>query len=171
MNKFFVYVLLISALACGIFPQRANAFWKLPIKLQIGDGNYSVENNEYYQTRQEALNAVEKIISSYESRRYQRFMSLVSEDFVYDKDNLSYAIRQDFLKYSYININFVINNAIKSSDGKIAVSINYSRSMEDRTADKFISDSGTASFVLVKDNNTYKLYSMQRPYLFGITGF
>jgi len=171
MNKFLIYAVIIFGLSCGICGQKADAFWKLPVKVQLGDGNYSIENNEYYQARQEALNAAEKIISAYESRRYQRFMSLVSEDFVYDKDNLGYAIRQDFLKYSYININFSVNSAVKSDNGKIYVSISYSRAMEDRVAEKINSDSGLAELIFVKEDGKYLLYSMQRPYLFGITGF
>jgi len=48
--------------------------------------------------------------------------------------------------------------------------LNYTRTLEDRIVGKMTSDSGNTELILIKEDNIYKLYSMRKPYLFGITG-
>jgi len=170
MKIILIKIILTAFLVLTVTCQKAEAFWKFPFEIKFGNPQNSIENNEYYQARQAALNTVSKLVSAYEQKNVSKFMNLVSEDFTLDKSNLNSAVRQDFLKYSYIGINFFVNNAVKSSDGKIAVSLNYTRNIEDRTAGKMVSGSFTTELILIKEDNVYKLYSMRKPYLFGITG-
>ena len=171
MIKFITKFLFVLLLTLIFVNQKAEAFWKLPFEIKIGSpsGN-SVEGNEYYQTQQIAIQTLNNLISAYENKTSSRFMNFVSEDFTLDSSILSSSIRQDYLKYSYINIKVFVNSAVKSSDGKIAVIFNYTRTLEDRTAGKIVSDSGTTELILKKEGEVYKLYSMRKPYLFGITG-
>jgi len=170
MIKFIIKFLFVLFLILMFQNQRAEAFWKLPIEIKIGNSQNSLENNEYFQIRQEALKTVNKLVSAYEQKNASRFMNFVSEDFTQDNSILSSSIRHDSLKYSYINIKVFVNSAVKSSDGRIAVVLNYTRTLEDRIAGKIISDSGTTELILKKEGEVYKLYSMRKPYLFGVTG-
>lgn len=170
MIKFTLKISLAIFLFLIVVSQQAQAFWKFPFEIKIGNPEYTKQNNEYSENRQIAINVVDKLVSAYESRRSARFGTLVSDDFTLDKSSLDDSVRQDFLKYSYININFFVNTVIKSSDGKMAVSVNYTRTLEDRIAGKTISNSGNTELILKKENGIYKLYSMRKPYLFGVTG-
>ena len=167
----FIIKFTLTAFSILIFSgQKAEAFWKLPFEIKIGNPQNSIEKNEYYQTQLIATKIVNNLISAYENKNSARFMNFVSEDFILDKSILVSSIRQDYLKYSCIRINYFVNNVVKSSDGKIAVSLNYTRTLEDRIEGKMISDSGNTELILIKEDNIYKLYSMRKPYLFGITG-
>jgi len=170
MIKFIVNFALTAFLILILTGQKASAFWKLPFEVKIGNPQNSIERNEYYQTQLIATKTVNNLISAYENKNSARFMNFVSEDFTLDKSILGSSIRQDYLKYSYIRINCFVNNVVKSSDGKIAVSLNYTRTLEDRIAGKMTSDSGNTELILIKEDNVYKLYSTRKPYLFGITG-
>jgi len=170
MIKFIVKISLTAFLVLMVANQNAEAFWKLPFYVKIGNPENSIERNEYYQTQLIATKTVNNLISAYENKNSARFMNFVSEDFTLDKSILGSSIRQDYLKYSYIRIDCFVNSVVKSSDGKIAVTLNYTRTLEDRIVGKMTSDSGNTELILIKEDNIYKLYSMRKPYLFGITG-
>lgn len=170
MKKFILNLFLLLIVVFLAPAQKVQAFWKLPFDIKIGNQPGSIEKNQYYQMRQEAQKAVDSLVSAYETKKVSRFMNFVNEDFSFSGSDIESAIRQDFFKYSYIDMNVFINNVVKSSDGKLAVSLNYRRTLEDRTARKMVSDSGYTELILKKEDNAYKLYSMKKPYLFGVSG-
>lgn len=170
MKKYKLNLTLFLFMALIFITIEAKAFWKFPFEIKLGNSASSIENNENYKIRQEAQKVVDSLVSAYESRNISKIMRFISDDYTSAQFDFDDSVRKDFLKYSYIDISVFINNAIKSSDGKIAVSLNYRRTLEDRIAGKIISDNGFTEIILKKEGNVYKLYSMRKPYLFGISG-
>lgn len=119
--------------------------------------------------QEEIRKAFDALVSDYTSKNITGFMNGVSEKYTHYKDILERNIRDDFFNYSYIDITYVINNIIPDSKNKYAVSINYNRKLEDRRTGKVKPSRGTFNFIMIKEEGAYKLYSMKRPYLFGIS--
>lgn len=164
MKKFLIIFSLFSIILS--FSAQAFAFgecWKF--------WNCSPSNNEYYTNYQQALSAVDKLVLAYSSKRVNSFMKLVSEDFIPDESMLETSIRNDFSKYSYIDINYVINNVVSDSKDKIIVSITFSRKLEEKATGNMVSDSGTTEITLKNENGNLKLNNMRSPYLFGVSNF
>ena len=156
----FVFNLLLNS---SIEAFAIGKFWK--------NWSFTPPNNEYYLNYQQAGDAVEKLISAYSSKRVNSFMRLVCEDFLQDESILESSIRNDFSKYSYIDINYVVNNAIPDSKDKIFVSITFNRKLEEKATGKLLSDNGTTEIILKNEQGKLKLYNMKKPYLFGVSNF
>jgi len=155
-------ILIVNLIAIiFLFSARAEAIWN-PFK----NWEISTGSSEYYKEREEIKSQLDKLVSACESRNLAGFMRKVDEDYFLDKDILESNLRRNLSKYSFIRIDYVINNYVKSSDDKYSVSVNYSRMRENRRTGKMISDYGTTSFIFKKENNKFKLLKMNRPYLF-----
>jgi hypothetical protein len=117
--------------------------------------------------REQITEALDRLFDSYNSRRLSSFMKKVSEDFSEDEDLLEDSLRRDFLKYSYIDAQYFLNSIIPDDKGKYAVTINYTRKLQDRRTGIITPDSGFTTLIFIKDGERYKLYSQRRPYIFG----
>lgn len=109
-----------------------------------------------------------QLVSAYQSERPAQFMSYVSADFAGDATNLDRAIRRDFTYFDNIQLRFTISN-VTSAGGKIAVSINYDRSLLSVRNSTIYRDRGLTDFVFQVESNKLKLYSMKNPLIFGLT--
>jgi hypothetical protein len=170
MKKLFVIVSSLAILAT-FSANKAEAFWN-PFKWlfnAVKNSQPSEINNEFYDSLQNGRAAAARLISAYEARRVMPFMDHVSEQYTDDKDMLESDIRDDFSTYSNISINYVVNNVVPDSKGKLFVSINYNRKAIPIRTGKTFSDRGIAELIFIKEDGKYKLYSMRRPYLFGIS--
>jgi hypothetical protein len=126
-------------------------------------------NSEYFKEREKIKNFLDNLISYYQSRSLSGFVRLVSDDYTLDRDILEDSVRNDFSKYSFIRIDYVLNNYVKDTkNNRYFVSLNYSRMREERATSKIISDFGTTEFVLQEYKGILRLYSMKKPYLFGV---
>ncbi|MDD3012531.1 MAG: hypothetical protein PHC34_02370 [Candidatus Gastranaerophilales bacterium] len=158
MNKFIIIFTLI--ILSGFF-NKAEAFCN-PFNYIHFMETSSKNSNEYIQVK----DTLDRMISAYESRNTISFMKYVSDDYTHDEDVLETGIRNSFYRYSFIRINYVINNVISDSNGKYSVSINFTKQLEDRTKGKITSKSGTSELILKIENDSLKLYSMRRQHLF-----
>jgi len=160
MNKYFIIsIFTLLTLLC----HKAEAFWNPFDYIHFAKPG-STDISRY----SEVKNTVDGLISAYESRNISSFMRFVSEEYTNDEDILESNIRNDFHKYSFIRINYVINNIIPDNRGKYSVSINFTRQLEDRKTGEITSRTGTSELLLKEEDGSYKLYSMRRQRLFGI---
>lgn len=160
MIKLIITVLFALMFISGLH-NKVEAFWN-PFKY-IHFMETSLENsNDYIQVR----TTLDDMISAYESRNTISFMKYVSENYTNDSDILETGIRNAFYKYSFIRINYVINNVVPDSKGKYSVSVNFIKQFEDRATGKIISGSGISELIFKKENEKLKLYSMRRQHLF-----
>lgn len=164
MKKLFIAA-CSTLLIFGSFDAEAcNFFKKITDNIEIKQTqNVASPINE----REKIQEDLDKLFDSYNSRRLSSFMRRTSEDFAEDEDVLEDSLRKDFLKYSYIDTNYFINSIIPDDNGKYAVTLSFTRKLEDRKTGTIKSDSGFATIILIKTNNRFKLYSQRRPFLFG----
>ncbi|MCX7641532.1 MAG: hypothetical protein N2Z20_02725 [Elusimicrobiales bacterium] len=111
---------------------------------------------------------LDELFKAYSEKNINKFMKLVSEDFVGDKDLLELALKKDFNTLDNISISYTINNIALGSKG-IAVSITYSRSFISKKSGSIIQDRGMTEMVFKKEANNILLYSMKKPLLFGLS--
>lgn len=109
-----------------------------------------------------------QLINAYQAEKPTQFMAYVSDNFAGDSTNLDHAIRRDFTYFDNIRLLYTINNVV-NSDGKIAVSINYNRSLTSVRNNTVYRDHGLTDFVFKIDDNKLKLFSMKNPLIFGVT--
>lgn len=156
-----IITLIISVIFFSALSNKAEAFWN-PFKYIHFMENSSESSSEYTKVR----DVLDDMISAYESRNTISFMKFVSENYTNDADILETGIRNAFYKYSFIRINYVINNVVPDSKGKYSVSVNFIKQLEDRTTGKIISRSGISELIFKTENGNLKLYSMRRQQLF-----
>lgn len=161
MKKLFIILIIFLTIN---YCNKAEAFWN-PFEYIHFAKTGSGISDKYNSVK----DTIDGMISAYESRNISSFMKHVSEDYIHDEDILESKIRSDFLKYSFIRINYVINNIIPDNKGKYSVSINFTEQMENRASGRIIVRSGTAVLILKEENSNLKLYSMRKQRLFGIT--
>ncbi len=138
------------------------------LKKSINNSTEQTENvNSAIKEREQIIKVLDRLFESYNSRRLSSFMRKVSDDFAEDEDILEDSMRRSFLKYSYIDTNYHISSIIPDDKGKYAVTLSYTRKLQDRRTGIITSDSGFTTIILIKNNNRFKLYSQRRPLLFG----
>lgn len=160
-KKFVIFLAIITILASTT---SSYAIWNPLKNVRICIGGCKLNPEQ-----EEVRKAFDELVSAYTSKNIISFMNNVSDRFTHDEDILERNVRNDFHNFSYIDINYVVNHIIPDSKGKYAVSVNYTRKIEYRKTGKIKPTTGTFNFVMIKEDDTYKLYSMRKPYLFGIS--
>ncbi len=118
-------------------------------------------------SRQEALDFLNLLASTYAAKNYAAFMQLVSPDFAGDDFMLSRAVRKDFQLLNDISIRFTIAGVTASGE-YATVGAGYRRSVTPVRTGQRLNDSGMTEIVLIKEKGLLKLYSMKKPLLFGL---
>jgi len=160
MKKFlFIFFIILISFNFSIQAWAFNPFeW---IRISSGNSNYSAQE-------QRIRDALDNLVSAYESRSITDFMDYVSEDFTQDPDIFETRIRNDFSQYSFIRINYIVNSIIPNSKkDKYAVSINFVLQREYRRTAKMTSRTGTATLIFNDENGSLKIYSTSGTPLFG----
>jgi hypothetical protein len=113
--------------------------------------------------------ALGQLIAAYEAKDSRRFSELVSERYTGEESILDTAVRRDFSTYHNLTIRYTVNNITLDSDGgKAFVAITYTRGWTDIKTSKTRSETRETSLVFIRENGVYKLYSQNRPLLFGL---
>jgi len=168
MKNCYLFSIILFILFCFTFNEKATAGLHFSFS---PPENYSADDagdSNYAALKQMFQDKLDAMVDAYNSRNAGAFMRQVSGDFAEDKDYLDSAVRNDFFKYSYININFIISSIIPDNKGKYAVNISFNRMLEDRRTGKMKSDSGFTTLIFVKKGDRIKLLSQKSPRLFGI---
>jgi len=113
--------------------------------------------------------SLDQLIAAYEAKDSRRFSSLVSERYTGEPGVLDTAVRRDFSTYHNVEIRYTVNNITLDSDGgKAFVAITYTRGWTDIKTSKTRSETRETSLVFIRESGVYKLYSQNRPLLFGL---
>lgn len=155
-NSITVLLLLI---ACTLLPACAT--------VQTGgasDSASAATAARHTQVRQ----ALDRLIAAYEGKNSRRFAELVSERYAGEGGVLDTAVRHDFSTYHNLALRYTVNNITLDDSGKAFVAIAFTRSWTDTRTTNTASETGETSLVFIRENGTYKLYSQNRPLLFGI---
>ena len=114
--------------------------------------------------------SLDNLIDAYQNKQISRFMALVADNYTGDSMILDSAVRRDFSRFHNISIRYTVNNiTFDSSAAKAYVGITYTRSEQIIKTTKMVTRTGSTNFVLKLENGTYKLYSMGRATLFGVS--
>ena len=113
--------------------------------------------------------SLEQLVDAYENKQGSRFMALVAEDYVGDSSILESGLRSAFSANHNVRIRFSVTHTTISENGKAAIGVNFTSNFETRSTGKVAKSNGTTELVFKKEGGVYKLYSMQRPFLFGTT--
>jgi hypothetical protein len=110
--------------------------------------------------------AIDDIVSAYESRNISRVMSYFSEDFYHDATILERAIRAGDSLYYNPYIRYSINSVVPDYTDKIFASVTFTRSYTVIKTNKIVNDSGTTTFIFRFENDGLKVISMTKPLIF-----
>lgn len=132
-------------------------------KSENGTSSSRVLMTEQVSVRQ----SLEQLVAAYENKQSARFMALVAEDYVGDGSILESELRSAFSANHNVSIRFSVTHTTISENGKAAIGVNFTRNLEVRSTGKVVKSNGTTELVFKKEGGIYKLYSMQRPFLFG----
>ncbi len=125
-----------------------------------------VSQQNFTQAVKEAL---DKMIAAYAAEDPSAFMALVSEDFSGDKVMLDRAIRSDFSVFDNIQLTYAINAVVADAKGRIAVSIQFNRSVVSSKSGSALTDRGTTEFIFSMGEKGPQVYSMKNPLIFGLS--
>ena len=117
----------------------------------------------------QAREALAKLITAYKNQDPNAFMALVSDNFAGDSVNLDRAIRNDFLAFTNIYLNFSLNNVSTDARGHVCVSLTFSRQVTSRKSGKVYADRGTTEFAFKPGDHGMSLQIMRRPLIFGLS--
>lgn len=112
--------------------------------------------------------ALDQLIAAYEAKDIRRFSRLVSERYTDEPGILDTAVRRDFSTYHNLEIRYTVNNITLDNDGgKAFVAITYTRGWTDIKTSRTRSETGETTLVFIREKGAYRLYSQNRPVLFG----
>lgn len=122
-------------------------------------------------TQQSQVRAVlDQLSDACQSKRLSEFMSLVAEDFAGDKMILESSIRHDFSSFNNVAIRYTINNITPDIKGdKVFLAITFTRSHQVVKTGKMSTVNGMTELVLKNEAGQYRLYSMKKPLVFGLS--
>lgn len=113
--------------------------------------------------------SLDQLMAAYEAKDIRRFSRLVSERYTGEPGILDTAVRRDFSTYHNLEIRYTVNNITLDSDGsKAFVAITFTRGWTDIKTSKTRSETGETTLVFIHERGVYKLYSQNRPLLFGL---
>lgn len=111
--------------------------------------------------------ALDRMIEAYMSEDPGLFMTYVSDEFAGDSVNLDRAIRKDFSAFDNIYLRYTLNNIVAGANGRVYVSLNFSRSVISARDGKTYTDKGMTEFVF--QMGPARVYSMKNPLIFGLS--
>lgn len=113
--------------------------------------------------------ALDDLIAAYRAEDPREFMNLVSPDFSADSANLDRAIRRDFTAFDNIALRYTLNNVTSAGNGKVFVSLSFTRGVTSTRSGKTLADKGTTEFVFSMEEKGPKVFSMKNPLIFGLS--
>ncbi len=119
--------------------------------------------------RAEVSAVLQALIEAYRNEDSFAFMHQVSDSFVGGLSVLDSAVRKDFNYFDNLDLYYTLNNVTLARQGKLFVSLSFSRSVSSSRTGETFTDKGETEFVLVNENGTLKIYSMKNPLLFGLS--
>ncbi len=112
---------------------------------------------------------LDALVDAYTNKNLRVFMTLVADDFTIDKRIFEDRIRNDFKLYHNISLRYSINNVTFNDSNKMAyVSLNFSIRYDEIKTNKSFNKDLTTELIFKDVNGVFKLYSMKKPYMFGI---
>lgn len=112
---------------------------------------------------------INRLIRAYKTEDPQRFMELVSDDYTGGKLNLDSAVRRDFTLLDNIEIQATLTGFAVDSEGYAHVSLTYSRYVTSARSGGSLQDKGLTEMVFKMDDKRFRLYSMKKPLIFGLS--
>lgn len=116
----------------------------------------------------EVRQALDRLIAAYEGENSRSFAELISERYTGEQAILDTAVRRDFSAYHNLTLRYTVNNITLDDSGKAFVAVTFTRDWTDTKTSKTRSETGETSLVFIRENGIYKLYSQNRPLLFGL---
>lgn len=153
-------IALVLGVALSILPGCSTA---------TGSSNNASSSRTLMTEQASVRKSLEQLVDAYENKQSTRFMALVAEDYVGDGSILESTIRSAFSANHNVRIRFSVTHTTMSENGKAAIGVNFTTTFETRSTGKVAKSNGTTELVFKKEGGVYKLYSMQRPFLFGTT--
>jgi len=113
---------------------------------------------------------LDALVDAYTNKKLRVFMALVADDFTMDKRIFEDKIRKDFKLYHNISLRYSINNVTINEPNKmIYVSLNFTIRYDEIKTNKSFKEDLTTELIFKDVNGVFKLYSMKKPYMFGIS--
>lgn len=126
-------------------------------------GNGSSELNQQDMVK----SSLDRLVSAYESKNSRQFNELVSDRYAGEKSLLDSAVSHDFSAYHNLSVRYTFNNVTFDGKDKVFASVTFTREWTDIATSGTKSDTRETSLVFILENGNYKLYSQERPLLFG----
>lgn len=113
--------------------------------------------------------ALDALFDAYNRKNLQKFMAAAGDKFAGGRPLLESAVLRDFDALAGIILRYGINTAAAGAQGRVFVSITYSRTVFVKKTGALNTDSGSTEFVFEDSGGKLLLYSMKQPLLFGIS--
>lgn len=115
-------------------------------------------------------NSLDKLIEAYQAKNISKFNSQVSEKYTGDADNFETSVRNDFSRFNNVTIRYTVNNITPDATGeKVSVAVTFTRSHQIIKTGKMEVVTGQAELVFSKEDGQFRLYSMKKPSIFGVS--
>ena len=113
--------------------------------------------------------ALDRLVAAYEEKNGSRFAEMVSERYR-EKTVVFFdtVMRRDFGTYDNLTLRYTVSNITLDDHGRAFVAIAFTRGWIETETANARSESGETIIVFIRENGTYKLYSQNRPLLFGL---
>ena len=115
------------------------------------------------------LEVLQKMADSYMAEDGMGFMQHVDSNFDPDRAQLKKAVSQDFGLFDDISLNFTVAGLVPGKNNTVLLAVSYSRSLTSSHSLQVYRDAGSTQFVFVQQAGQWKLQSMKRPLMFGIS--
>lgn len=112
---------------------------------------------------------LDAMFDAYNKENLQKFLGYVGDNFAADKDILERAVKRDFDALSAINLRYTLNNVASGAQGRVFVSVTYSRMVMVNKSGQTSTDSGSTEFVFDSKEGKLSLFSMKQPLMFGLS--
>ena len=112
---------------------------------------------------------LDAMFDAYNRENLQKFLGYVGDNFAADKAILERAVKRDFDALSAINLRYTLNNVAAGAQGRVFVSVTYSRLVMVNKSGQTSTDSGSTEFVFDSKEGKLSLYSMKQPLMFGLS--
>lgn len=111
---------------------------------------------------------LDKMIDAYTAKNIRGFMALVSDGYTGETSVLDSAVRRDFSAATNINIRYTFNNVTTDSKNKAFAAITFTRNYTDIKTGKQVTNQGQTTLIFQMVNGEYRLYTQNKPPLFGV---
>ena len=112
---------------------------------------------------------LDAMFDAYNREDLRKFLGYVGDNFSADKAILERAVKRDFDALSAINLRYTLNNVAAGAQGRVFVSVTYSRMVMVNKSGQTSTDSGSTEFVFDSKEGKLSLFSMKQPLMFGLS--